>query len=168
MIDVGAASVVATLSAKAWPDPDIHADAEYIASVLERELVALSNWGLYRQDVLSRNLSWSNPCHNDAAFWKANSKHFEEQDGAVIKALVALVAEQIEGPSSIGDLYSPVVLAVACHDMGQIVEAHPRGWKMLGRDAKKYLTTAMVSSDEGVKTAALLATQRLMVASLGG
>jgi hypothetical protein len=61
-----------------------------------------------------------------------------------------------------------VVLAVACHDMGQIVEAHPRGWKMLGRDAKKYLTTAMVSSDEGVKTAALLATQRLMVASLGG
>ena len=65
----------------------------------------------------------------------------------MIKALVALVAEQIEGPSSIGDLYSPVVLAVACHDMGQIVEAHPRGWKMLGRDAKKYLTTAMVSSD---------------------
>jgi hypothetical protein len=167
MIDVGAVPVVETLSTKAWPDPDIHADAEHILAVLRRDLVALSNWGLYRQNILARDLSWSNPCHLDDAFWKANSRHFEEQDGAVLKALVALVGEQIEGPSSIGDLYSPTVLAVACHDMGQIVQAHPRGWKMLGKDAKAYLTTAMMSSDDGVKKAALLAIQRLMVASLG-
>ena len=63
--------------------------------------------------------------------------------------------------------YAEQVLAVACHDMGQIVQAHPRGWKMLGKDAKTHLTTAMMFSDEGVKRAALLAIQRLMVASLG-
>ena len=64
-------------------------------------------------------------------------------------------------------LYAEQVLAVACYDMGQIVQAHPRGWKMLGKNAKTYLTTAMMFSDEGVKRAALLAIQRLMVASLG-
>ena len=168
MIDVGAVSVVEALAGKAWPDADIHADSEYVLGVLRREIKELSNWGLYRQDVLSRSLSWSNPCHSDAAFWKANSKQFEEHDCAVIKALVALVGEQIGGPSSIGDLYSPSLLAVACYDMGQVVEAHPRGWKMLGKDAKRYLTTAMMMSDEGVKKAALLATQRLMVASITG
>lgn len=38
--------------------------------VLRKELVALSDWSLYRQDVLSRTLSWSNPCHTDESFWR--------------------------------------------------------------------------------------------------
>ena len=83
MIDVGAVSVVETLSVKAWPDADIHADSEHVLGVLRREIKELSNWGLYRQDVLSRSLSWSNPCHTDAAFWKGHSKQFEEHDCAV-------------------------------------------------------------------------------------
>eukprot|EP01047_Picozoa_sp_COSAG01_P015952 COSAG01_NODE_805_length_13443_cov_81.464928_16_plen_169_part_00 len=122
----------------------------------------------YRQDVLSRSLSWSNPCHTDAAFWQNNAKHFEAHSCLVLRALVSLLGEQLGGPASIGDLYSEELLAVACHDVGQIVMAHPRGHALLGADAKRYcLAAAQSRSSEVVRKAGLLATQRIMVASLG-
>ena len=49
---------------------DIRGDAAHVLEVLRKELVALSDWSLYRQDVLSRTLSWSNPCHTDESFWR--------------------------------------------------------------------------------------------------
>ena len=70
---------------------------------------------------------------------------------------MALVAEQLGGAASIGDLYSPTLLAVGCHDLGQVVVAHPRGWQLLGPDAKRHLMSAMTSADEGVQRAALCA-----------
>ena len=97
LIDVGAVGVVETLAAKSWPDAgaqpslrrthpylsagcvrvvvnrccaDIRGDAAHVMEVLRKELVALSDWSLYRQDVLSRTLSWSNPCHTDESFWR--------------------------------------------------------------------------------------------------
>ena len=70
---------------------------------------------------------------------------------------MALVAEQLGGAASIGDLYSPTLLAVGCDDLGQVVAAHPRGWQLLGPDAKRHLMSAMTSADEGVQRAALCA-----------
>lgn len=169
MVDVGSLPAIRALLERVWPDVDIHADAAHVLKSLEADQIALSSWALFRQDVLSRNLSWSNPCHKDDAFWRNNARHFEANSCSTLHSLLGLLEEQLEGPASIGDLYSPVMLAVACRDVGQIVVAHPRGHAMLGTERAKRLClqAATLHADEDVRREALLATQRLMVATLG-
>ena len=165
MIDVGILAALRSVVDRVWPDPDIHTDAQHVLDTLQRDCDALSSWDQFRQDVLSRSLSWSNTCHTDPAFWKNNSKYFEKNNGAVIQALVGLLEEQLGGTASIGDLYSAEVLACACRDVGQIALAHPRGYAMLGEEAKRHCLLAAQLPDEEIRKEALLAVQQLMVAS---
>jgi hypothetical protein len=154
MLDVGALRAVQAILGRVWPDSDIHSDATYIAETLEKDIKEMTSWALYRGDVLSRSLSWKHPCHSDASFWRNNAKYFEADGCSTLKALIGLIEEQLEGPVSIGDLYSTDVLAAACRDVAQIVVAHPRAHQMFGPGAKRCCLQAAGSRDESVRSKA--------------
>lgn len=67
----------------------LHRRGLFVVTVLN-ELCAFlrllhSTWSVYRTDVLSGEISWRNPCHNDETFWRQNMLRFEENDCKVLR-----------------------------------------------------------------------------------
>ena len=67
----------------------LHRRRLFVVTVLN-ELCAFlrllhSTWSVYRTDVLSGEISWRNPCHNDETFWRQNMLRFEENDCKVLR-----------------------------------------------------------------------------------
>ena len=65
IIDFGGLSVLTTMKSKKWPDEEIPEDIDAMLEVLQKEVKDLSNWAEYRREVISGEISFKNPCHND-------------------------------------------------------------------------------------------------------
>ena len=83
-----------------------------------------------------------------------------EGDFAVIKALVALLAEDSAAPAD------AVTQAVALHDLGEFAAQHPQGRSIVVALGAKPAVMALLRRAEGdVKHQALLALSKIMVRS---
>ena len=119
-------------------------------------MALMSSFDHYKKEVLSRSLEWT-PMHKRESFWRENAHQFEENNFAIINALV----EILQDPNS-----SNLCLAVACNDLGEFVRFHPRGRSILGNanySGKTAIMKLMVHQDPEVQKQALLAVQKLMV-----
>lgn len=61
-------------------------------------------------------LEWS-PVHKSAKFWRENAARLNERGQELLRTLVHLLEKSAD----------PVVLAVACYDIGEYVRHYPRG-----------------------------------------
>jgi len=76
----------------------------------------MSTFDVYRGEVLSGALSWT-PAHKDETFWRENNEKLERNNLEVLRCLAR----------SLHESQDPVVLSVACHDLGMFIKHHERG-----------------------------------------
>jgi len=152
MIDHGIMRPLDNFSAKVWGDEDLVADLQVLRDTLQKNLVALSSYDIYKKEVLSGNLEWS-PAHRSEKFWKENSFRLEEDNNKVLLVLKELLVSKV-----------PLVMSVACYDVGEFARIHPRG-KILVQQLgiKGPLMALMEHEDPEVKKHAILAVQKVMV-----
>jgi len=142
------------LSNKNWGDEDIVNDVKVLKEQLEKNLLELSTFELYKKEVLGGNLEWS-PVHRSERFWKENSAKFEEDNCKLLITLKGYLTTEV--PNSL-------VTAVACYDIGEFARIHPRGRTIVQHLGIKIpLMVLMEDKDPEVKKQALTAVQKLMV-----
>ena len=77
-----------------------------------------STFDEYASEVRSGKLDWS-PVHQSEQFWKLNASKLNENDHELIRLLSRIISTT----------KTPVVLAVAAHDIGQYVKHYAQGKK---------------------------------------
>ncbi|KAG2196715.1 hypothetical protein INT47_009625 [Mucor saturninus] len=139
------------LSTRKWADSEIADDIAFTQNELQQNFASLSTFEVYVSELETGRLQWS-PSHLSENFWKQNANRLNEDDQRLLRQLARLLSASI----------NPVVLAVACHDVGQYV-------KYNAKDGKKYLETMgakqrvmelMTHEDSDVRYHALSATQK--------
>jgi len=154
MLDAGIMKPLEILVNKKWGDDDISNDLETLKIALEKNIVLLSSFDMYKKEVLSGNLEWS-PVHRSERFWKENSFRFEEDNYKLLHVLRQYLTAEIP---------NPLAVAIACYDIGEFARIHPRGRTIVQQLGIKIpLMTLMEDKDPEVKKHALTAIQKLMV-----
>jgi V-type H+-transporting ATPase subunit H len=154
MIEKNLPREIEKLSARKWSDEDISADLEIIKEALENKVAELSSFEKYKQELFNGELEWST-VHKSEKFWRENSHRFEENNNRALSALVALLTSNA----------SSTVLAVACHDIGELVRFHPRGRILIQNSGVKVQIMKLMAGhqDAEVQRQALLCLQKIMV-----
>ncbi|KAI8439448.1 hypothetical protein MSG28_013231 [Choristoneura fumiferana] len=89
-----------------------------------------------------------------ASFWRENAARLNERGQELLRTLVHLLEKSRD----------PVVLAVACYDVGEYVRHYPRGKHIIEQLGGKQRVMYLLShEDPNVRYEALLAVQKLMV-----
>jgi V-type H+-transporting ATPase subunit H len=154
MVNVSVPKTLMNLTKRNFEDADIQEDVKALYDALEQHIDELSSFDEYRQEVLSGHLDWT-PVHTSEKFWKENLAKLEQNNFYVLRELVKLLDQ--------GSIQN---LAIACHDLGQFVQFHPRGKKILqDLEAKGKIINLMDHPDENVKKHALLCTQKIMISN---
>jgi len=157
MIDANILKPLITLSLKNWADPDVVEDLQIIKDGLEKNLVVLSSFDMYKKQVLSGNLEWT-PVHRSEKFWKENVFRLEEDNHKLLLVLKGLLSNEPEHP------VTPLVQSIACFDIGEFARFHPRGKIIIEQlKIKLPLMNLMESSEPEVRKQALAAIQKIMV-----
>lgn len=152
MIGAGVMKALLHLQQRKWADEDVKEDVDYLVEALEGSLKSMSSWDVYAKEVASGRLEWS-PSHRSDHFWKDNYKAFEQNDGETLKQLVGCLASP-----------DPTTLAVACHDVGELIKVHPEGRRLVAPyQAKAHAMKLLKHEDPEVQKYALTCVQRLMV-----
>jgi len=135
-------------------DKDIQEDVITLEESLEKKVDDLSTFDVYRNEVLSTKLEWS-PAHKSQKFWSENCFRFEEADNLLLRTLKDILSDNET---------DPVVLVIACWDVGEFVRFHPRGRKIVEFvDIKAPITRLLTYKNETVESAALLALQKILL-----
>jgi len=153
MIDSGFVRMLAILSNKKWGDDDIVEDLKVISEALAKNIVVLSSFDMYKKEIISGQLSWT-PVHKSEKFWRENATRFEENDYQLLGAIRNILQTSND----------PVVLSVACYDIGEFVRFHPRGKAIITQVGLKLdIMKLMTHENPEVKKQALFAIQKTMV-----
>ncbi|RUS20645.1 hypothetical protein BC938DRAFT_475525 [Jimgerdemannia flammicorona] len=131
------------LAARKWSDPEILEDVDYLRQELQDNFQSLTTYEEYASEVQTGKLEWSPP-HLSETFWKQNAVRLNEHDAELLRILARLLSTSQDR----------VVLAVAAHDVGQIVQE-------IG--AKHRVMELMTHEDPDVRYQSLLAVQKYMV-----
>jgi V-type H+-transporting ATPase subunit H len=125
MIAANLLQFVKSLSTRKWTDPEITEDLDYLQQELQTsfdQLTYLSHisnlhrtFDEYSSEIESGYLSWTPP-HRSEEFWRENAPKLLDENSKILKILTRLLATS----------KNPVVLAVACHDVGQLVKQVPQ------------------------------------------
>lgn len=117
----------------------------------------------YSSELESGHLSWTPP-HQSEDFWRENANKLLGQNYKLLKILARLLATS----------KNPVVLAVGCHDVGQLVKHVPQAMRYCSLNfaliasqvqslgAKTRIMELMGHSDPDVRYEALSTVQLLM------
>ncbi|XP_073961843.1 V-type proton ATPase subunit VhaSFD isoform X2 [Choristoneura fumiferana] len=141
------------LEQKRSDDEDIMNDVDYLNERLQASVQDLSSFDQYATEVKSGRLEWS-PVHKSAKFWRENAARLNERGQELLRTLVHLLEKSRD----------PVVLAVACYDVGEYVRHYPRGKHIIEQLGGKQRVMYLLShEDPNVRYEALLAVQKLMV-----
>ncbi|XP_037292938.1 V-type proton ATPase subunit H isoform X2 [Manduca sexta] len=141
------------LEQKRSDDEDIMNDVEFLNERLQASVQDLSSFDQYATEVKSGRLEWS-PVHKSAKFWRENAARLNERGQELLRTLVHLLEKS----------HDPVVLAVACYDVGEYVRHYPRGKHIIEQLGGKQRVMYLLSHDDpNVRYEALLAVQKLMV-----
>jgi len=153
MLDCGLLRPLETLSRKTWADEDVVQDIALLNDTLQKNIAELSSFEVYKKEVISGNLEWT-PVHRSEKFWKENAVHFDEDNYKTLSILKELLNSTTD----------PLVLAVACFDIGEFARFHPRGKNIVQQLGLKLpLMKLMEDKEPEVKKHALLAVQKIMV-----
>jgi len=141
------------LEQRKFEDEDIQEDIEYLMEKMEASVQDLSSYDEYVTEVKSGRLEWS-PVHRSEKFWRENASNLNDKDYELLKILLNLLENSRD----------PLVLCVACFDLGEYVRHYARGKHVLEQLGGKTLVMALLShEDPNVRYEALLAVQKLMV-----
>ncbi|XP_050347392.1 V-type proton ATPase subunit H isoform X1 [Nymphalis io] len=141
------------LQQKRSDDEDIMNDVDFLNDRLQASVQDLSSFDQYATEVKSGRLEWS-PVHKSAKFWRENAARLNERGQELLRTLVHLLEKSRD----------PVVLAVACYDVGEYVRHYPRGKHIIEQLGGKQRVMYLLShEDPNVRYEALLAVQKLMV-----
>lgn len=153
MIDSGFVRMLAILSNKKWGDDDIVDDLKTLSEALAKNMVVLSSFDMYKKEITSGQLSWT-PVHKSEKFWRESATRFEENDFQLLSAIRHILQTSSD----------PIVLAVACYDIGEFVRFHPRGKAIITQIGLKLdIMKLMTHENADVKKEALFAIQKTMV-----
>jgi V-type H+-transporting ATPase subunit H len=153
MIDSGILKPLEVLTAKSWGDEDIVDDLTALNDALQKNMVILSSFEMYKKEVLSGNLEWS-PVHRSEKFWRENAHRLEEDNNKLLLVLKEILTSASDSQ----------VLCIACFDVGEFARFHPRGKVLIQQTGLKLaLMKLMEDKDSEIKKHALLAVQKLMV-----
>jgi len=142
-----------TLLGRKWSDNEITEDLTYLKEELSKNIQKLSTFDEYSAEVFSGKLEWSPP-HKSEQFWKNNAERLNENNYELLRILTRLFSKSND----------PIVLAVACNDLGQYVKYHPEGKKFVQDiGAKQHIMELMTHEDPDVRYQALCATQKYML-----
>jgi len=154
MVGAGMVKVLELLQQRKWADEDIVADIEVLSSALEVDLQGMSSWEVYAKEIASGKLEWT-PSHKSDNFWNHNFRNFEAREYEVAKKLIDLIGQETS---------DNLTLAIACHDIAELVKIHPEGRRFMAQFGAKKPTMALLKHhDPEVQKYALTAVQRLMV-----
>eukprot|EP01095_Lingulamoeba_sp_RSL-Kostka_P011968 TRINITY_DN4674_c0_g1_i1.p1 TRINITY_DN4674_c0_g1~~TRINITY_DN4674_c0_g1_i1.p1 ORF type:complete len:446 (-),score=124.56 TRINITY_DN4674_c0_g1_i1:250-1587(-) len=155
MIENGVMRVLEILQLKNWSDEDVISDLEKLTEVLEANIVELSSFDIYQNEVESGSLDWNNPAHKSEKFWRENVMKFENDDFYLLGILINILE----------DSQDATILAIALNDLGQFLKFHPRGRLLLIRklNAKAQIMEKLTHQDPEVQRHALLCTQKLLI-----
>jgi len=141
------------LSQRKFDDEDITADIEYLNEKLQNSIQDLSSFEEYCSEVKSGRMEWS-PVHKSEKFWRENAGRLNEKNYELLKILINLLETSKD----------PLVLSVACHDIGEYTRHFNRGKKTLEQlGGKQWVMQHLTHEDPNVRYEALLAVQKLMV-----
>ncbi|KAI9471850.1 MAG: ATPase, V1 complex, subunit H [Benjaminiella poitrasii] len=139
------------LATRKWTDQDIVEDIQFLRSELEKNFLSLTTFEVYAAELETGMLQWS-PSHLSEIFWKENTSRLNEDNHKLLKQLVRLLSSST----------NPLVLAVACHDIGQYAKYSTKDGKrifhLLG--AKQRVMELMTHKNSEVRYHALSATQK--------
>jgi V-type H+-transporting ATPase subunit H len=176
---------IKALSARKWTDQEIVEDLSFLQDELQASFDQLTypfspcvplkihkktafngfrTFDEYSSELESGHLSWTPPHHSDD-FWRENAAKLTEGNNKLLKVLAKLLATS----------KNPLVLAVGCHDIGQLVKQVPQArsynprltetnWarSVQGLGAKTRIMELMGHSDPDVRYEALSTVQLLM------
>jgi len=142
------------LAGRKWSDAEIVDDIQYLKEELSENFQSLTTFEEYASEVQTGKLQWSPP-HQSEQFWKQNAARLNENDRELIRILARILSSSID----------PVVLAVACNDIGQYVKYNQKDGKKFVQEvgAKQRIMELMTQEDSDVRYQALLAVQKYMV-----
>lgn len=174
MIGHGLPAVLDTLSKRKFKDPDIFTDMARLQEVLTETIRNMSTFEKYSVEVTSGSLSWTNPAHRSEIFWRENINQFDTKNYALVQSLIKWA--EVQSVPSISSSASATGASdrdreetareVACFDLGEFARFHPDGKKIIMKlRGKEVLMKNLTDKSPKVSKAALLATQKLMVAN---
>jgi len=153
MIDCGLLKPLENLKNKNWGDEDIDADIVLLYEKLQKNMAELSTFDVFKKELIAGTLDWT-PAHRSEKFWKENVHRFEEENCKALTLLKDILTNSAD----------PLVLSVACFDVGEIARFHPRGRVLIQQVGLKLpLMKHMEDKNPDVKKNSLLAVQKLMV-----
>ncbi|RHW68914.1 ATP synthase [Trypanosoma brucei equiperdum] len=156
MVGVGMLKTLTQLARRKFGDEDISELIQDLLNVLENSMETLTSFSEYRGEVLSGSLEWT-PVHTCAKFWQSNIMQFEKNGYEVLEALGNIIMNSTNS----------LTLAVACHDIGEIVRHHPTGRALLQLPQLEGVMARVMElmSHETPEVAknALLSVQKIMV-----
>ena len=104
------------LEQRKFDDEDIQSDIEFLKEKMELSLQDLSSYDEYVTEVRSGRLEWS-PVHRSEKFWRENAHKLNEANYELLKILINLLETSTD----------PLILSVACFDLGEYVRHYQRG-----------------------------------------
>merc|ERR1719189_2990425 len=141
------------LEQRKFEDEDIQSDIEFLKQKMELALQDLSSYDEYVTEVRSGRLEWS-PVHRSEKFWRENAHKLNDANYELLKILINLLQTSSE----------PLILSVACFDLGEYVRHYQRGKHVLEQLHGKTLVMSLLGhADHNVRYEALPAVQKLMV-----
>jgi len=141
------------LEQRKFDDEDIQEDIEFLMEKMNASVQDLSSYDEYVTEVKSGRLEWS-PVHRSEKFWRENAAKLNDKNYELLKILIQLLETSKD----------PLVLSVACFDLGEYVRHYQRGKHVLEQLGGKTMVMALLSHDDpNVRYEALLAVQKLMV-----
>jgi len=141
------------LQQRKFEDEDIQADIVYLSEKLMASIVDLSSFDEYASEIKLGRLEWS-PVHKSERFWRENAGRLTEKNYELLKILIHLLETSKD----------PLVLSVACYDVGEFVRHYPRGKVVIEQlGGKQVVMTLLAHQDTNVRYEALLSVQKLMV-----
>lgn len=143
-----------SLSKRKFKDRDVEKDITDINEQLQSTIARLSTYEMYVSEVMSGNLQWS-PAHKNEQFWRENITQFEAKNFKLVQRLIELCTDEED-----------IVREIACYDLGEFARFHPEGKRVINKlGGKTKLMLNLSHKNPRVAKAALLATQKLMVAN---
>merc|ERR1712098_517521 len=104
------------LEQRKFDDEDIQEDITFLTERMTASVQDLSSYDEYVTEVRAGRLEWS-PGHRSEKFWRENAAKFNDKNYELLKLLLALLETSKD----------PLVLSVACFDLGEYVRHYQRG-----------------------------------------
>ncbi|KAL7722580.1 V-type proton ATPase subunit H [Entamoeba marina] len=146
--------IIPVLQTRQFSDEDVLELLETVGEIVEKKLTETSSLQSYLDELKSGKMKWS-PMHRSEVFWNENVTVFENENWALVRKLKAIINDKEA---------SPVVVAVACFDLGEVARYHPLGRKIMNDlNIKMDLLQLSSSEQQDVKKNAMYALQKIML-----